>query len=912
MLKPVHLQQSQPQLPPQNPEHHHPESTNQKRPTNPTKTTPHHPDSGFANLNSPLVPPDRQKPTMSKEQRQSWIRDHIPTEIQLMLDTPHGKPSSQHSFTSEVQFRHIIPLLHSSKLLSSRTKKRLASASRLYRQYQILHRKYGSIDFRPLRLGIPKNMTGPEAVFYLQNLTTACMLHYNCNVPAVVRYIGNQHTNAHMNVDDITSRLARANLPTHLIDQLRNLVIHGAPTRCVATSTEENFRAFLRKGNSSTIYQDTQLTKKAFEKDLLRGFTIATDSLLVMFTPHLHLTPISMCNVGHPWKKARPVFDSTSRPNPTCTAINDMVDNANEPPLYFPEATKIALTWVWNLRISHPTKEIYLSDDDVSSAFRRVKYNPELVALHACLVFGVLFMMTGQTFGDSPSPPNWEVFARARQLYAQWLWQQDDTLARGRALMPSLTYAAPPVLSIVNTWPVPFADSFNKGVIDENGKRQPPPYSTHVDDCYHADIKEHHELTATASMLALHDIFGGPSEHNPDPTSWDKYLSLFTHKRIWNGFLVDSRNLTVELPTHKRNQVVTQLGQFLSSQNVTLRDIAQTLGQLNDITRICTWGKTRFAALLADFRRFLFQRYQQTKGYLQRIAHNTRQQYVNLPNNIAHRLKGIISRDQAHFFWNNRVRFTIPHQTKQQLDRLREYLRDPSKPWQISIGYLIPRDPFACNTGDASHSALGGYNPILQYWYLMWHGPELRRRCSLSPSDPDYTHINELEFIVVLIAMAATITRLREPIPHQLQAAFPNGYPHAPILHTRTDNTSTKCWATQVSTRSRSAQPLVDLLSNLLEAEEITNTSSHISGSDNFKADFISRPTSHSIPHHILQIYQTLPETKSWNCFQPSPMLTSAIMSRLFSDAKPAQFDPKESLGRFEPVGSTISCFVTA
>jgi hypothetical protein len=39
--------------------------------------------------------------------------------------------------------------------------------------------------------------------------------------------------------------------------------------------------------------------------------------------------------------------------------------------------------------------EIYLGDDDVSGAFRQVKYNPNMVVMHAFLVFDVLFMSTG-------------------------------------------------------------------------------------------------------------------------------------------------------------------------------------------------------------------------------------------------------------------------------------------------------------------------------------------------------------------------------------------------------------------------------------------------------------------------------------------------------------------------------------
>jgi hypothetical protein len=89
-------------------------------------------------------------------------------------------------------------------------------------------------------------------------------------------------------------------------------------------------------------------------------------------------------------------------------AINDFTSKHSEPEIVFPLAWICYLTWLWNLRITNPRLELYLGGDDVSGAFRQVKYNPNQVAMHAFLVFGVLFMSTGQTFGDCTSPANWE------------------------------------------------------------------------------------------------------------------------------------------------------------------------------------------------------------------------------------------------------------------------------------------------------------------------------------------------------------------------------------------------------------------------------------------------------------------------------------------------------------------------
>jgi hypothetical protein len=118
-------------------------------------------------------------------------------------------------------------------------------------------------------------------------------------------------------------------------------------------------------------------------------------------------------------------------------AINDFTSKHLEPEIVFPLAWIRYLTWLWNLPITYPRLELYLGYDDVSGAFRQDKYNPNLVAMHVFLVFGVLFLSTGQTFGDCTSPANWEPVARNRQQYAQFLWRQVSTLAKGMKYLPS-------------------------------------------------------------------------------------------------------------------------------------------------------------------------------------------------------------------------------------------------------------------------------------------------------------------------------------------------------------------------------------------------------------------------------------------------------------------------------------------
>ena len=98
---------------------------------------------------------------------------------------------------------------------------------------------------------------------------------------------------------------------------------------------------------------------------------------------------------------------------------------------------------MWNLAISYPQQDRYTGDDDVQCAFPRVKYNPNLVAMHSALSHDTLIMHTGLTFGDNTSPSSWEPFARARQQLAQKIWHEEDIIERAEPYMPNITFELP-------------------------------------------------------------------------------------------------------------------------------------------------------------------------------------------------------------------------------------------------------------------------------------------------------------------------------------------------------------------------------------------------------------------------------------------------------------------------------------
>lgn len=729
-------------------------------------------------------------------------------------------------------------------------------------------------------------------------MVTACLLHYRCDLPAVIRFIGGQHTGAHRDNPSIFAELRRAAIDPEAIATLERVFTKGAPTICNASFSRENFHAYLAYGNHASIYEDPRATQRAFSKDLRKGYSLASDPRMIYYVPHLHLTPQGM--VFAPNKKPRPVFDSTFHPAPWCMAINDVLDSQLEPDVHFASTLIKYYTFVWNARITYPTEELYQGDDDVSGAFRQIKYNPNLVGMHATLVFGVLFFMTGQTFGDASSPANWEPVATCRRLYAKYLWSQPATVERGQHLLPNPKFTDPPSASDVANFAKANRDSQNQGILNEDGSRQPPGYDHWVDDVFYCDVRAHFVRTVVASMLALYLLLGTPTDHHRDPLSWEKFNNQFTFLRRNGGFTTNTRTLRVTLPPDKIEQLTVLLAEWKNVlSDYSLRDAASLLGKLWDTTRINPHMRARFFSLQNAFRNALLARYHALAGYRSRRHHRADLLEAQLPNELRYRILSLLSQQEAALLWNTNTKLPVTDSIRRTVTLLLGFLRDPSYKWGCSIGHLIPRDPHFEGYGDACLNSGAGYNHGLQYFFVVFWGDDIRRRCHLSHKHRDYLHINLMEFVVIIIQTAAVIAWL---------SLHPADIPPAPIANWWTDNLSSKSWINKVSSSSLQAQPLIHLMVQLCETFDILNKAEHIQGKHNELADFMSRldPTlSHAT--YLQQIFQKKPELNSWSFFQASPDLLSEITFRLSCDVPLESLVPPKNFGQFVPAASTTS-----
>ena len=83
-----------------------------------------------------------------------------------------------------------------------------------------------------------------------------------------------------------------------------------------------------------------------------------------------------------------------------------MLTHESEPKIIYGDAFVRHLETIWNLRITYPTTEILLFDNDVKSAFRQCKYHPDVALAFSFIIKEYMFITLGGTFGSITSPAN--------------------------------------------------------------------------------------------------------------------------------------------------------------------------------------------------------------------------------------------------------------------------------------------------------------------------------------------------------------------------------------------------------------------------------------------------------------------------------------------------------------------------
>jgi hypothetical protein len=600
-------------------------------------------------------------------------------------------------------------------------------------------------------------------------------------------------------------------------------------------------------------------------------------------------------------------------------SINDWVDTANEAPLEFPGCLSKLLTWIWNLRISYPTHRIVLGDNDITAAFRLIKYNPNLVAMHSFRVNDKWFgAYTGQNFGDGTSPANFESMAIARKEHARWLFthRPQACLLRAAEYVAKMQVPHEATPHEARQFSKANADDFNQGAFDSKGNRLPPPFDHQIDDCLFADVIPFIRLASAASIVALEDVSGTKHPHQPSVLSHEKLELMYGEQRLMLGHQVDTARMTVALHSRRRQKLIDflTLETWTTRKSASLRDIARLHGLLVNAAEFSHWGKCQFYLIQQLLRETIRARYFAIKHYRLRQEATAGTHFApprNIPRDLTKRLDRIVSQDIARLIWQSRAEVPIDHRLHAVNRTILDHLQKNGR-WEMPIGHVVRRAPALFAANDASEQGIGILIPGCNIFCFIPLSDDTVRRTKLAASNPAHVHINSLEFIGLMMAYVMATLCVAEN---------PSAFPPLPILHDDSDSRVALGWMSKMSTASESGQSLLRIFGELRMDSPVGIDGSHLAGVDNIEPDLISRPCELYIPHlvlpsertfthHLLQICQKLPKLNSYRVFRPNPELLSLLHSNLSTAANWEERPlPPKMLGRFETVESISSGF---
>ncbi|KAI2495300.1 hypothetical protein MHU86_19199 [Fragilaria crotonensis] len=167
-----------------------------------------------------------------------------------------------------------------------------------------------------------------------------------------------------------------------------------------------------------------------------------------------------------------------------------------------------------------------------------------------------------------------------------------------------------------------------------------------------------------------------------------------------------------------------------------------------------------------------------------------------------------------------------------------------------------------------------------------------------------------MEFIVVILQLAAVITLAEEPNTHEPLQAIPTGIPALASLLIRTDNSPSQNWAHKVSAKSEKGQLFVSVYADLLERTSSRSTATTLPATLMILLTLSHAPSPPLPSHRHQQIFTKAPRLAFFRYFHPSPELLSLLASRLFIEQWQESPPLPKSLGHFAAADSTTSCFV--
>jgi hypothetical protein len=729
--------------------------------------------------------------------------------------------------------------------------------------YATLRLQLPSAPVHLLRLPRDHPAHAALTVHQRSKLLGLALIAFDFNYGDLIRWLGGEYTAAHRDWDSTFAALENLRdipvpegYPPIDIDLGHRICTEGVPTAGHFDCPRQDAYRRIHYDNHPPLEDNKEDVRKKFLEEELLSYHLFFPKFLAYFIWGLFISPISwLLRKG----KGRLVVDSSTpltdddkgAPNIHIPAPGTPGRHLENPKVYFGTALMRHLVQIWNLRIDHPLEDILQHIDDISAAFRRLIYHPDLAIVFAYVFMEFLIIPVGMIFGSRSSPSFWQILAELRSRLAD----VQNLSVFPASLASQVTLPPPPTAAIIASFAPAVADGCHSGVpqLRKNWHHN----SMFVDDNGVVAVRARILDAIRNSVASAFLIFGVPEDdRRPGCFALDKWEKLISHLSNYLGYEVCTRSLTLGWSIQKRQQLFELLTAFLHPGGIAAirrnpRMIASVLGLL------------RNAGYVAPLCLYLSLRLQHW--------------FNSQLSNYSHKLT-------QKRWWRHGI-LKIPRGICADIELMRQNISFDANDtnWKRYIGFLIDRSPNCEAIQDAAHEGLGGWSSTFRFMWRITHD-ELRDHpisWDMKVFDEDRLdapvhakglHINILEFLAIIINLWFVLWVIRT------RDTPPGGW----ILSLRTDNTSALSW---LQHSARTKNPIVRRLSRfliqmLLQAHfPGTISSSHIPGKENDEADCVSRPESRAPTWE--SVIAQCSNLRNCTAYRPPQQLLLAISSLL-------------------------------
>ena len=827
----------------------------------------------------------------------------IPTKGELMKGT-FGRPDTDHSFTVEPIFEHALVPIIKSKFLDDESRSHLCEAHLLFEHLQKTMNRLKDLDFTRISKTMLNYDKQEEIPMGKVMCFMAAALHFDLHIPSLIRYAGGNYTADFRNIDEIEKKLIGKVDPKD-IEDLRRVFTVGTPGRLVGESTSENMLEYWRYGNHTSILNDIDKVTKTMNKEERNCYVVPMPNWLARFIPNSFYTPNGL--LSKPGKNDRLVFDGSFMIDWFSNPLNKNFDMSKEPPITYGRVLQDHINRIWNLRISYPSQDIMLWDDDIAGCFRQEKHHPDITPAFGLIIDMFLYFYVGQTFGSVFSPANNEPIRRAREQLAKALGDDPSIIDKHRDLLDEIKWSKPAKAG--TKFSQAQKCSINHGVINDRGEVANTPLNTFVDDALMAEIRGRMKQAMANSIESLYVILGEPdTELRRAALSLEKFFkAVCSHTKVQLGLRFSTRDMVIRITEEARQKMIKELKHWHKNRrSFTATEAAKLVGNLQYLATVSQWARFLFSSLSHS----VVYAIRRNKASLS-ISSKKFQELSSLlteANAEANPKKALFAQAKIErLVWSKKDKYFIIPTMKAEIKLLIHLLENPKTyRWESPIAHRAEKDPDSTTYGDACLYGGGGFSTDLGFWWQVDWPEEIKNRTLVHIKDGksgQLISINALEYLVVIINYAAA------SFCHQENVREGNNRAECPTNLNLVDNTSADAWTTKMCTKSKEAKSLALILCSMMINNPVGLNSKYLPCTQNDIADAISRLHKSNKMFEISKLMQDYPELHNCRRFHPSKELLSrlyaAVLLASVNEIVPP-IEPSE-LGQLSPDRTTSS-----